>query len=221
MVTSLHIISASSFKEIKNMRKLIAFCFILCICSLFLFAQGSPETPSVDTSAYDNVPSVLSDAPSNYVIESFWFDNVKLENSYEVTEFGIFTPIAFGYVDKIQKFYERSGSAETISSGNEADFAVLKMDITNRSRYTLNFLDDVYVKVVYDDLYEFEGWSFQFNYDMSQDILLNGADIFGISPMYTGHYIFGCTLPNSIKEDSAPLQMIISFGDNEIVYNIR
>ena len=43
-----------------------------------------------------------------------------------------------------------------------------------------------------------------------------------IGPLYVGHYVFGCTLPMSIIEDkNAPLRMVITMRDNELIYNIR
>ena len=43
-----------------------------------------------------------------------------------------------------------------------------------------------------------------------------------ISMLYTGHYYFGCTLPNDvISNSSMPIQMIITLGESEMTYNIR
>ena len=39
--------------------------------------------------------------------------------------------------------------------------------------------------------------------------------------MYTGIFVFGCTLPNSVVESKAPLRIEINLGGNELTYNIR
>ena len=106
------------------------------------------------------------------------------------------------------------------------------MDILNLQLAPVNFLEQAEVKVVYDDTYEFAGWCYQYNYDntfsdseQTQDantqFVINPADQFAISPMYTGHYVFGCTLPNSVIESDSPMRMEIKVAGNELTYNIR
>ena len=53
------------------------------------------------------------------------------------------------------------------------------------------------------------------------NFVVNPADQFLIDPMYAGHYVFGCTLPNAIINSTAPLRMEIRLGENELTYNIR
>lgn len=123
------------------------------------------------------------------------------------------------------------------TSGNEADFAWLKADIINRQKTEANFIKDITITVIYDDEYEYTGWVRQFNYDFSKSeiyskikdagvigwpVCLSPVDEMPISPMYKGHYAFGCTLPNYVIEDKdSPLRMIINIAGNEIIYNIR
>ena len=75
-----------------------------------------------------------------------------------------------------------------------------------------NYLENVTIKVVFDDSYEYAGWYYQRNYDnesasgdyycvvpldnKNQNIRwgINPADQFAIKSMYEGHYLFGCTL---------------------------
>ena len=121
-------------------------------------------------------------------------------------------------------------------SGNEAEFAWLKVDIMNLQKTEANFMKDMIVKVVYDDEYEYNGWVRQFNYDYSKSevfryketslvgwpVCLSPVDEMSIAPMYKGHYVFGCTLPNAVVEDKeAPLRMIITIGGHTLTYNIR
>lgn len=123
------------------------------------------------------------------------------------------------------------------SSGNEADFAWLKVDVTNLQKIPANFIKDISIKIIYDDEYEYDGWVRQFNYDYSDSeiysrntksgiigwpVCLSPVDEMPIKPMYKGHYAFGCTLPNFVIEDkSAPLRMIITMDDHKLIYNIR
>ena len=121
-------------------------------------------------------------------------------------------------------------------SGNEAEFAWLKVDIVNLQKSEASFMNDISVKIIYDDEYEYEGWIRQFNYDFSKSeiyryqskttigwpVCLSPVDEMPIKPMYKGHYAFGCTLPNFVIEDkSAPLRMVITMDDHKLTYNIR
>ena len=134
---------------------------------------------------------------------------------------------------KYKVFYENASFKE---SGNEADYAWLKVDITNLQKTDATFMKDMTVKVIYDDEYEYDGWIRQFNYDFSKSeiyryqekntigwpVCLSPVDELAIKPMYKGHYVFGCTLPNSVVEDkNAPLRMIITMNDHKLIYNIR
>ena len=121
-------------------------------------------------------------------------------------------------------------------SGDEADFAWLKIDIVNLQKNNATFMKDISVKVIYDDEYEYDGWIRQFNYDFSKSeiyryqskttigwpVCLSPVDEMPIKPMYKGHYALGCTLPNFVVEDkSAPLRMVITMDDHKLTYNIR
>lgn len=121
-------------------------------------------------------------------------------------------------------------------SGIEAEFAWLKADIINRQKTAANFMKDITVKVIYDDEYEYNGWVRQFNYDYSKSeiyryqeatligwpVCLSPVDEMSIAPMYKGHYVFGCTLPNFVVEDKeSPLRMVITIGSHKLTYNIR
>ena len=106
-------------------------------------------------------------------------------------------------------------------SKTQADFAMLRMDILNKSGASINFIENVEVVVVFDDDTKFNGWVRQYDFDVSEDYPLNPADNFNIDPYYIGHYVFGCTLPNSVVNSDAPLRMEIKLGDNELTYHIR
>lgn len=129
-------------------------------------------------------------------------------------------------------FYENAAWQD---SGTNADFIWLKFDVTNLQKVSVPFMKEITVKAVYADEYEFAGWVRQINYDYNENcyrynadtrgggtVVLNPANEETIDMMYTGTYIIGCTLPNSVFEDEAlPLRIEISMGDNELTYIIR
>lgn len=120
-------------------------------------------------------------------------------------------------------------------SGVNAEFMWLKMDVTNLQMKAVPFMEGVAVKVIYADEYEFAGWVRQINYDYNTTCYRYGSDTNGggtvvlnpeneeaIDMMYTGTYVFGCTLPNAVIEDkSAQLRVEIKLGENDLTYNIR
>jgi hypothetical protein len=148
------------------------------------------------------------------------------------------------FVDKVNKdFYYnwRWYEAYWNDSGVNADFAWLMMDITNLQKKGVNFMENASVKVIYQDDYEFAGWVRQVNYDYlnygsgGRDVtrinattarpnvvVLDPANVETIDMMYTGTYVFGATLPNSVVEDTkSPLQIIVTIDGNELTYNVR
>ncbi len=106
-------------------------------------------------------------------------------------------------------------------SKTQADFAMLRVDILNKSGGTTDFIEKVEVIVVFDDNAKFNGWVRQYDFDVSEDKPLNTADNFSIDPYYIGHYVFGCTLPNTVVNSKDPLRMEIKLGENELTYYIR
>ena len=115
------------------------------------------------------------------------------------------------------------------STGVTAEFAMLYIDVTSRQQEPVDFTKNVSVKVIYDDEFEYAGWVRQFNYDYDtadrEGKLIRAAidpeNTELIDMMYTGHYVFGCTLPNAVVADEGPLRMVIDLGGNEITYHIR
>lgn len=141
-----------------------------------------------------------------------------------------------GYYKQGKTYFRYGDHHGYYRSGQEAEFVLLKMDIINIMTKDKNFLEQCEVKVVFDDLYEYGGWSYQYNYNNStrddgadgaankqqnKCFVIDKADNFVISPMYEGHYCFGCTLPNAVINSKKPLRMVITIDDNEITYNIR
>ena len=149
--------------------------------------------------------------------EPVTLDDFKLGIDVTIDGYAVINGVSFEYVDRlgwINYFYAGD------SSGAEADFAILHLDILNTTKTTKDYLKSGTVTVIFDDGYEYAGWIRQYDYNVSKvDIIHDGS--FGIDPMYTGHYCFGCTLPNAVINSKAPLKMIIKIDDHEITYHIR
>lgn len=162
-------------------------------------------------------------------------DDVKLNVDIEIEGYGILTPTSFEYSDTLR--YYKKGEHNTdyhqecyYSSGIEADYALFRMDITNTQINAADFTKSATVVVWYDDVYQYAGWVYQYNYNNVDnhgdrgggDVrVINTEDNFVIDPMYEGHYLFGCTLPNAVVNGKKPLRIVITLDDNEITYNIR
>lgn len=197
--------------------------------------------------------------------EPLSFDDIKMEKKYKIDGYATVTPISFEFVNMFAQWNDgQAGSATTNNyrdssvvyienpsdgnwhyylkncgfreSGNEADFAWLKIDVLNLKKIDASYLGEITVKVVYDEEYEYGGWVRQFYFDYNNTEIfrynyqtaigwpacMGTADEKPIGMMYSGHYVCGCTLPNFVIADkSAPLRMIINIGGNELTYNIR
>ena len=170
-------------------------------------------------------------------------DDLKIEAEAEIEGWGTITPTSFSFKDYLGHYtdestiYKWDWEKNYYESGNDADYALLYLDILNTTTAEKDYLSDYSVKVVYDDTYEYAGWAYQRNYNYGtlsntgiadedkdkQNIhwAINDAYKFAISPMYEGHYIFGCTLPNAVVTGKKPLKLVITIDGNEIIYNIR
>ena len=153
--------------------------------------------------------------------QSVSLDDLKVGSVAEVDGWGIIKVTSFNFVDTINKYDSAWWSDGTYNSGNEADYALLRLDITNTNLTSKNYLDAVTVKAVYDDVFEYAGWYHQYDFDRNPDWVASTKNWFSIDPMYQGHYAFGCTLPNAVVTSSKPLRLEIKIDGNELTYNIR
>ena len=193
--------------------------------------------------------------------EKMTFGDVTFGKAYKIKGYASVTLLGFKFVDMFAQWEDGKANGKRPSvwggnivyndkqlhdsyfycgfmeSGQESEFAWLKVDITNLQKTESNFISDTVVKVIYDDEYEYDGWVRQFNYDYSKSevysknkgngvigwpVCLSPVDEMSIKPMYKGHYAFGCTLPNAVVEDKeAPLRMVITIGGHTLTYNIR
>lgn len=170
------------------------------------------------------------------------------ENENYIAEWGGYSynpsfDTVFSYSDsKCDYNAMRYKDAGWMDSGSNAQFVWLRTDVTNLSKSDVSFDEEATVKVIYQDEYEFNGWVRQINYDnidlehgdgsvcrytfdksmYPPQIVMNPAKNTPVSMMYTGNYVFGCTIPNYVCEDKqSPLRIEIKLGDNELTYHIR
>ena len=148
--------------------------------------------------------------------EKMTIDDVAFGKAYKIKGYAVVTFQEFSFVDTVVQYNGYSN----IKSGNEADFAYLRFDMRNLGKKEAKFLGNISVKVIYDDEYEYNGFVKQFDYDHSDSESIPHE--IPLDPMYTGHYVSCCTLPNFVVQDkSAPLRMIITINGHEFTYHIR
>ena len=121
--------------------------------------------------------------------------------------------------------HHRNGIVQQ-NSGTDADFVWLLADVTNLGSEDARFMKDATVKYIYDETYEFGGWVRQLNYNYENATGEIGSilpkDEENVGMMYTGHYVWGCTLPNEVvKNTSATLRMEVDLGGNTLIYHLR
>ena len=126
--------------------------------------------------------------------------------------------------------------------GTDADFAFLLVDITNKQKTPVLYSEEIIVKAVYDNEFEYMGWVRQFDYNYDTNRSTDGTDPADVGPkkygtfiratlnpenektidqVYTGHYVIGCTLPNVVVNGTEPLRLEIQLGENTLIYYIR
>lgn len=198
-------------------------------------------------------------------------DDMQLNTSYTIDGYATVMPVEFLTVDYFAQFGEnedygtwhngdwniwqvasygtsdlgwgswRFNDAVWQESKENAQFVWLAMDITNLQKKTVNYMDELSVKVFYQDDYEFTGWVRQIENslisketsdfgvsryggnkeDYPNAIVLNPEKPQNIDMLYTGRFVMGCTLPNYVVNDKkSPLRMEINLGGNELTYHI-
>lgn len=204
-------------------------------------------------------------------IEAASLDNMQVNVKADVPGYASFLPLSVKYQDNLWHYIEGNSElridwfhfddlnspavmpskewdrkSQYYASGEDAEYLIIKIDITNLSKTEQKYSDDkLYkVKAFFDDNYEFKGWISQFNYDnttggcnltkntvyrkgfewlveASKHAVIVPNDMFAIKPMYTGHYVIGCTLPNAVVESKAPLRVEVQFGEHTLTFHIR
>lgn len=181
-------------------------------------------------------------------IEPVSLDDIKIDKDIEIDNYAVITPKEYKVQDALYAYRagHNDNDMKVYLSGDTADYILLKVDITNIMTKAKDYLENCHVTVHFNDKYDYEGWQYQYNYDnVSRDQLwlgerngdldtgfkeialdpkdcpIDNADQFSIGPMYDGHYVFGCTLPNKVVQGKEPLSMTIELDGNELTYNIR
>ena len=214
---------------------------------------------------------VMIDNSAQASMTSVSLDDMQLGTSYTIDGYAAVQPLEFAYYDFFAQFGEnddygsyqggdfnrdqvasfsdskleygswRFNDASWMESGESAQFAWLLMDITNMQKKAVDFTEEISVKVIYQDDYEFVGWVRQIDTDLidkahsdtgvsrnvgektdyPNTIVLNPEKEHAVDMLYTGHYVIGCTLPTFVVSDSkSPLRIEISLGGNDLTYHI-
>ena len=217
-------------------------------------------TTLLSTTAFASDLDIQVIGGDDQVQETFDLDDIKIGSTYDIEGVVRIMPQSFDFVDYFGQYDqgEAGNNANTWGddsskkvhpigsfnylekahwndSGENAEFAWLQMDLINLKKTETDFLESAEVKVIYDDDYEYSGWTRQMNYDYNKGVergavstkgaemlCLDPADNEPIGVMYKGIYAFGCTLPNAVVEDKdSPLRMEIVLCGSTLTYNIR
>lgn len=144
-------------------------------------------------------------------------NDLKIGSEVNIEGFGLLKLTEFAFWDDLYV-----GNCDSKESGVEADYAVLNFNITNLNYSAKNYLENISVKVIYDNFYEFGGWAFQKNINNNHSFqTINSSENFAIAPFYQGHYKVGATLPNYVIQSKKPLKIVVIIDDIEFTYNIR
>lgn len=167
--------------------------------------------------------------PVEYLVVDY-FGQFNKDANYSSTSYTYNDSNTRVYYDSVYFLVDASWQ----DSGMNAEFVWLKLDIINLQKESISFMKNMEVKVIYDGEYEFAGWVRQINYDYNVScyrrlsetrgggtVVMNPANEEAINPMYTGTYVIGCTLPNSVFEDKAPLNIEIDIAGNQLTYQVK
>lgn len=212
----------------------------------YVGSKGEIRSKNNKVTATDNGIRPAMVMPLSYLTEDTpGADLANLQANARITvdSFGIVKITGVEVLDRIGYFKpQQTGSnngdfQNCYESGNEAQFILMKMSITNQTDYPVNYLQNVSVVLTFDDAYQYGGWKYQYNHDngtstrtyvneadcgrQNQNYVIDPSDNFAIAPGVTGYYCFGCTVPNAIVEMDAPLTMTVTIDGHEIVHNIR
>ena len=214
------------------MKKIILVLVLLTVTLFYAMAGGVPEPPNPAIAESDI--EFIFDYDNQLPVS---LDNMKIGESVTIDGFAQIVLTDVTTIDYIRNYNSGitsiSGWNNTTrtDSGPEADFCILKMDLLNLNTVPVNFIENSSVVAVYDEQYQYGGWVQQYNWDntadgslgedVSKNVFIDPSDQFEISPMYTGHYVFGVTLPNAVLSSDAPLRIHITINNEELTYIVR
>ena len=143
--------------------------------------------------------------------------DLKINSDINIPNWGKLTAVSFDVYDKLWS----TDYNYPISSGTEANLAVLRVDVTNITGSAKDYIANAEVNVYFDNIYQFEGEARQFDYDISENNYVTEKLRFPIQSWYQGHYAFICKLPNAVMDAKESLYMVIRMDDVELTYAIR
>ena len=210
--------------------------------------------------------------PDTAPVNTMSLDDIQIGSTYTLDGYAAVTPVNFQIVDYFAQFGDkedystwhngnwniwqvasyststleygswRFADAAWMESGDNAQFLWMPIDITNLQKKTVDYIEEMSVKVFYQDDYEFTGWIRQIEnnyisketsdfgvtrYDANKEdypnaIVLNPEKTHPIDMLYTGSFVVGCTLPNYVINDkTSSLRLEINLGGNELTYHIK
>lgn len=143
--------------------------------------------------------------------------NIKLGKDIDIEGYGVIRPVSCEFVDKIVVDYYNE-----FSSGDEAQYLLLIVEILNTQYVNASYYDNVAVSASFGDGYEFGGWKRQYKKSTSTEVFKNANESFEISPLYKGKYAFVVTVPNYVVDTPAPLSITVKLTDEiEMTYIMR
>ena len=155
---------------------------------------------------------------------------IKLNDTLAIDGWGEITLTKVEFRDSFSLFIDE-GWWEDYYAGMEADYLVIYLDIINTGLTAHDFMAGALsnadttpmVKVVYKEVYEYKGKGFQVNQDWDDDGLIGlDSDLnYPVEPMYVGHYMFVCKLPNAVIERKDSLSVTFCVDENDFTYTIR
>lgn len=162
--------------------------------------------------------------------ETINMDDMKAGDTASIAGFADITLLSAEFVDFIPTdafsdgFYNNGRGADNIDSGSKADFLRIRLNILNTQKKPFDFLE-VFgdVLCVFNDEYEFGGWSRQENKEHDQYWVMypKSDQSYPIDTLYEGRFDVVVTLPNYVVESKQALSVSFSIGENEFTCNVR
>lgn len=202
------------------MKRVVLVVLGLLFVSMFCFADNV-GVQMIGGPGIDSTVASVDNMKLNQEITIDGYATIKFTTAEEVDRINWYQK---GYTDIFQNNWRDGWD----NSGQDAQYYTIKADIINLAFAEKDFLKNCTVKIIYDDQYIFRGWCHQYNWNngshngqQNKTAYINDGDRYPIGMMYTGHYVFGCTLPNPVMISNKSLKMIITIDGNELTYIIR
>ena len=142
-------------------------------------------------------------------------DNILIGEGIDLGD-RILMPFKSGIVDRLPSW--------DLASGANAEYVYLWIDVTNMASQKQYFFKEAVVTVTYTNSrgdYVFGGNVRQSNNDSDFYRGVDQTAFFEIAPLYLGHYMFYCAVPNYVKETEGPIVMKIQIGETVMTHVIR